>query len=77
MVKKLTEKKKKPLKVFEKMPPNSHKMPDGTIMSGSTHNAKSKPIGVLKKGGRKSQPKKGSEEMKKKMAKLRAMKKKK
>ena len=79
MVKKMTENKKKPVKVFEKMPPNSHKMPGGIIMSGKTHSSSSKPIGILgkKKKGKKEQPKKGSEEMKKRMAKLRAMKKKK
>ena len=44
------EKKKIPLsKIFEKMPKNSHIMPDGkTIMSGSKHNKTSKVIGKLK-----------------------------
>jgi len=44
-------KKKIPLsKIFEKMPKNSHIMPDGkTVMSGSKHNKTSKVIGKLKK----------------------------
>ncbi len=42
----------------------THTMPDGTVMSGSTHTKDSKPV---KKGG------KGSKEMKEKMARLRAM----
>ena len=70
-------KKKKPMKVFEKKPPNSHVMPDGTIMSGSTHSKNSKPIGKMKpKSGSKANGK-GSKAMKEKMAKLRAMRKKK
>ena len=37
-------------KIFEKMPKNSHMMPDGkTIMSGSKHNKTSKVLGKLKK----------------------------
>jgi len=47
----------------------SHKMADGTVMSGKKHTSKSK---VVKKA-----PKKGSAAMKARMAKLRAMKKKK
>ena len=43
---------------------NTHRMRDGTIMSGKKHTSKSKVI------------KKGSKEMKAKMARLRAMKKK-
>ena len=69
-------KPKKKVKVFETKPANSHLMPDGTIMSGKTHSKDSKVLGKMKKKG--NQPaKKGSEEMKKRMAKLRAMRKKK
>lgn len=43
------KKKKMKLKdIFEK-PPNSHMMADGVVMSGKTHNAKSKVLGKLKK----------------------------
>ena len=35
-------------KIFEKLPKNSHRMPDGTIMSGSKHSSKSKVLGKLK-----------------------------
>ena len=68
------DKKRKPKRIFEKKPAKSHMMPDGTIMSGSKHSASSKPMGKMKA---KPKAKKGSEEMKKKMAKLRAMRKKK
>jgi len=73
-------KKKKPMKVFEKMPPNSHSM-GGIIMSGKTHSKDSKPIGRLK-ASKKPPAKakatgKGSKAMKEKMARLRAMRKKK
>ena len=72
-------KKKKPMKVFEKKPPNSHMMPDGTIMSGKTHNKDSKPLGRLKASKKPSAKStgKGSKAMKEKMARLRAMRKKK
>lgn len=66
------DKKKKPMKIFEKMPPNSHKMPGGVIMSGSKHSKDSKPIGKLK-----ASKKPPTKAMKEKMARLRAMKKKK
>ena len=70
-------KKKKPMKVFERKPPNSHLMPDGTVMSGSTHSKGSKVLGKMKpKSGSKAGGK-GSKAMKEKMAKLRAMRKKK
>ena len=74
-------KKKKPMKVFEKKPPNSHMMPDGTIMSGKTNSKDSKPLGRLK-ASKKPPAKakatgKGSKAMKEKMARLRAMRKKK
>ena len=54
-------------------PKGTHRMPDGTLMTGSTHTKDSKPV--------KSKPKakgtgKGSQAMRDKMAKLRAMKKK-
>lgn len=43
-------KKKKNMKIFEKKPKNSHLMPDGkTVMSGSSHNKKSKVLGKLMK----------------------------
>ena len=67
-------KKRKPKRIFEKKPPNSHMMPDGTIMSGSKHGAGSKVIGKMKA---KKGAGKGSKAMKEKMAKLRAMRKKK
>ena len=70
-------KKKKPMRVFEKKPPNSHMMPDGTIMSGSKHSAKSKVIGKMKAKPKAKMGGKGSKAMKEKMAKLRAMRKKK
>ena len=75
-VEKVKPKKKKAMKIFDKLPPNSHKMPSGIIMSGKTHSANSKPIGKLRVS---KNPKamKGSKEMKEKMAKLRAMRKKK
>jgi hypothetical protein len=47
----------------------THKMPDGKVMSGATHSKKSKPV--------KKSVGKGSSAMKARMAKLRAMKKKK
>jgi hypothetical protein len=62
------KKKKKPMKVFEKKPANSHLMKGGVVMSGAKHNKDSKVIGKMAKG---------SKEMKEKMAKLRAMRKKK
>lgn len=76
------DKKKKPMKIFEKMPPNSHMMPGGIVMSGKTHGKDSKPLGRLKKSKnppkeKMSRPAKGSKEMKERMAKLRAMRKKK
>lgn len=70
------EKKRKPKRIFEKKPPNSHMMPDGTIMSGSKHGKGSKAIGKLK-AKPKAKMAKGSKAMKEKMAKLRAMRKKK
>jgi len=76
--KRLTKPKpKKKVKVFESKPANSHLMPDGTIMSGKTHSKDSKELGKMKKKGGNKAAKKGSEEMKKRMAKLRAMRKKK
>ena len=42
------DKKRKPKRIFEKKPPRSHMMPDGTIMSGSKHSASSKPLGKMK-----------------------------
>ena len=69
-------KKRKPMRVFEKKPPNSHLMPDGTIMSGSKHSKDSKPLGKMK-AKPKAKMGKGSKAMKEKMAKLRAMRKKK
>ena len=68
-------KKRKPKRIFEKKPPNSHMMPDGTIMSGSKHSKSSKPMGKM--GPKAKKAGKGSSEMKEKMAKLRAMRKKK
>ena len=68
------DKKRKPKRIFEKKPPNSHVMPDGTIMSGSKHSASSKPMGKMKA---KKGTGKGTKAMKEKMAKLRAMRKKK
>jgi len=59
--------KRKPKRIFEKKPPNSHIM-DGVVMSGAKHSSKSKVIGKMGKG---------SKAMKDKMAKLRAMRKKK
>lgn len=59
-------------------PKGTHRMPDGTLMTGSTHTKDSKPV----KEKAKAKPKakggtgKGSQAMKDKMAKLRAMKKK-
>ena len=66
-------KKRKPKRIFEKKPPNSHMMPDGTIMSGSKHSKSSKPMGKMGPKAKKG----GSKAMKEKMAKLRAMRKKK
>ena len=66
------------MKVFEKKPPNSHMMPGGIIMSGKTHSKDSKPLGRLKKPSMdKRSTGKGSKAMKEKMARLRAMRKKK
>ena len=70
-------KKRKPKRIFEKKPPNSHMMPDGTIMSGSKHGPGSKVIGKLKAKPKVKMAGKGSKAMKEKMAKLRAMRKKK
>jgi len=70
-------KKRKPKRIFEKKPPNSHAMPDGTIMSGSKHSASSKPLGKMKAKPKAKMAGKGSKAMKDKMAKLRAMRKKK
>ncbi len=79
--KKIANKRKpKAVKMFENMPPNSHKMPDGTIMSGKSHSKDSKMLGKLAPKGRGAKgkaPTKGSAEMKAKMARLRAMRKKK
>jgi hypothetical protein len=72
-------KKKKPMKVFEKMPKNSHLMSGDVVMSGKTHSKDSKPLGRLK-ASKKPPAKatgKGSKAMKEKMARLRAMRKKK
>ena len=69
-------KKRKPKRIFEKKPPNSHTMPDGTIMSGSKHSSSSKVIGKMGAKAKKGAGK-GSKAMKEKMAKLRAMRKKK
>lgn len=41
-------KKPKKLKIFSKMPPNSHKMGNGLIMSGKKHTSSSKVLGRLK-----------------------------
>jgi len=71
------DKKRKPKRIFEKKPPNSHMMPDGTIMSGSKHSASSKPLGKMKAKPKAKMAGKGSKAMKDKMAKLRAMRKKK
>ena len=35
-------------KIFQKLPKNAHRMPDGTIMSGVRHNKNSKVLGKLK-----------------------------
>ena len=70
-------KKKKPIKMFEKQPANSHMMGDGIIMSGKTHSKDSKVLGKLKKARKGTTMKKGSKAMKEKMARLRAMRKKK
>lgn len=66
----------------KKAPKGTHRMKDGTLMSGEKHTKDSKPVketGVAKSG--KAKPKagngKGSKAMKERMAKLRAMKKKK
>ncbi len=84
--KKIANKRKpKAVKMFENMPPNSHKMPDGTIMSGKSHSKDSKMLGKLApakgkakgRGAKGKAPTKGSAEMKAKMARLRAMRKKK
>ncbi len=56
----------------KKAPKGTHRMPDGTLMTGSTHTKDSKPVKKAKGGTGK-----GSKAMKEKMAKLRAMKKKK
>jgi len=56
----------------KKAPKGTHKMADGTLMTGSKHTKDSKPV---KKG--KGGTGKGSKAMKEKMARLRAMKKKK
>ena len=69
-------KKKKPMKMFEKQPPNTHMMADGIIMSGSKHTKDSKVVGKLKKARKGTTMKKGSKAMKEKMARLRAMRKK-
>ena len=59
-------------------PKGTHRMPDGTLMTGSKHTKDSKPV----KEKAKAKPKakggtgKGSQAMRDKMAKLRAMKKK-
>ena len=71
------DKKRKPKRIFEKKPPRSHMMPDGTIMSGSKHSASSKPLGKMKAKPKAKMAGKGSKAMKEKMAKLRAMRKKK
>lgn len=43
-------KKKKVIKIFEKMPKDSHLMADGkTVMSGKKHTKDSKVIGKIKK----------------------------
>lgn len=78
--KKIANKRKpKAVKMFENMPPNSHKMPDGSIMSGKSHSKDSKMLGKLApaKKAKGKAPAKGSAEMKAKMARLRAMRKKK
>ncbi len=58
----------------KKAPKGTHTMPDGTLMTGSKHTKDSKPV---KKGKAKGGTGKGSKAMKEKMARLRAMKKKK
>jgi|TARA_A100000171_G_C2110288_1_gene134647 hypothetical protein len=76
-------KKKKPMRVFEKMPVNSHKMGD-VVMSGKTHSKDSKVLGKIK-SKQDSKPKKkgrgrlekGSQAAKDYMAKIRGMRKKK
>ena len=70
-------KKRKPMRIFEKKPPNSHMMPGGVIMSGSKHSSSSKVIGKMKAKPKAKMGGKGSKAMKEKMAKLRAMGKKK
>ena len=52
---------------YKSMKGNTHRMPDGTVMTGKKHSKSSKPV---KKAS------KGSKSMKAKMARLRAMKKK-
>ena len=59
---------KKPRKSgMAKAPKGTHRMPDGTLMTGEKHTKDSKPVKKAKSGG------KGSAAMKEKMAKLRAM----
>lgn len=73
----------------KKAPKGTHRMKDGTLMSGEKHTKDSKPVketgvaksgkatGVAKSGKPKAGNGKGSKAMKERMAKLRAMKKKK
>ena len=42
-------KESKKMKMFSKMPPNSHLMNGNVIMSGKTHSKNSKVLGKLKK----------------------------
>ena len=53
-----------------KAPKGTHRMADGTLMTGEKHTKDSKPV---KKGKAKGGTGKGSAAMKEKMAKLRAM----
>lgn len=59
----------------KKAPKGTHRMKDGTLMSGEKHTKDSKP--VKEKAKPKAGNGKGSKAMKERMAKLRAMKKKK
>ena len=70
----MTKGKSKPMTKGKTKPmtKGTHKMPDGTIMTGKTHSKDSKPVEKKKK--KKTGTGKGSQAMKDKMAKLRAMK---
>tara|TARA_R100000654_G_scaffold2043_1_gene7486 strand:+ start:2701 stop:2964 length:264 start_codon:yes stop_codon:yes gene_type:complete len=74
----MTKGKSKPMTKGKTKPmtKGTHKMPDGTIMTGKTHTKDSKPVEKKKKkkNGKATASGKGSQAMKDKMAKLRAMK---